>query len=611
MPAPNGPEWEETLRAWLEKHAPATRKDYESAVREAFDFMEVKLFGDITLEKLKAYRAALVERLKEDHPRKLSPSAVKRRLRAMRSFLKHCASEGKISLNKEEIDACLEFPPPKQASLKIEHLIEHLEVNLFNLDSKLGKTIKDLKAEIDSMKEINERRLTQINDGLSKLGSKLDDAVEAKAEIGRVKSEVGDVKTKASSIEVKLSNIEDRQGDISKELAHLRSKVDDIDRNVDPQKKGALQVLINGLDRLTGSVEKNLSPHTKELPLRVFAAVALLTVVVFAIWLSQTERSWVFLLGFPLLIIDALGFDRSRHFINAAASVTKQPLWRNPLVLSGIFWVFTFTAANAQAFETTMELIVNRPIRQEINRVTDRAKATLEPPLSTIVPPILTIEAVVVPRTPTPTPTTASTSTPTPIAAPTETPTPVLLTATPTAVTPMRPTLTPTPSTPVPPTATPTPLTPVPPTPTPPTPVPLTATPTPAAPVPPTATPTPPAPPTVTPTAPTPVPPTATPVPPTPTPVPPTSVPPIETPVLPTLTPIPPTPTPRATPITPRPPTPTPTPRLPTPTPLPPTSGLLVGLIMANIIAFASVLGLSSAANGLSNSRLQNTPHQA
>lgn len=167
-------EWEETLKAWLEGYTdPKRKRNYESVVREAFRLMGVERIADIAAEKLKAYRAAMVERLREDSPEKLSLSAVETNLRAMRSFMKHCASEDKTSLSKEEINACLEFcllgqVQPKQAGWTIEHL----EVQLSNLGGAVNKVGADVMAEI-----------------------------------GQVKGEVGDIKAETGSIEDKLTGI--------------------------------------------------------------------------------------------------------------------------------------------------------------------------------------------------------------------------------------------------------------------------------------------------------------------------------------------------------------------------------------------------------------------
>lgn len=161
------PEWEETLNAWLGKYK-SSRKPYEKAVREAFEIMQVERIEDVTSEQLKGYRAAMVDRLREDAAEKLSLSAVVTNLRAMRSFMQHCASEDKTSLSKEEINACLEFRLPRQTAWKIEHL----EVKPPNLGDMVHRVDADVKAEVSSMRsEIISMKetITHIETGLSTL----------------------------------------------------------------------------------------------------------------------------------------------------------------------------------------------------------------------------------------------------------------------------------------------------------------------------------------------------------------------------------------------------------------------------------------------------------
>ena len=358
-----------------------------------------------------------------------------------------------------------------------------------------------------------------------------------------------------------------------------------------------------------------------EIGLSILPQLILVTVIIGLLTLRVLPREPLWFLSIILICTDIVGANRVRHLFDQFLEGTL--LLGNKWFISGIAWLLILLIANASAFEIILTSTVNTYVSMEV----DRIKTTLEPP-------ILTIEAVVM----VPTPTGALTPTPMPV-----TSTPVPRTPTPVPPTPT-PTVTPitTPIVTATPTFTPTPVTP--------TPTPVMPTPTPATPT------------LVTPTLVTPTPPTPTPMPKPPTPTP---RPPMPTPTLrpsgllltptytPTWTPDPidilavtpirglafmpetgsdspcagchlaampirrltfmlltPTPTPKPpTPTsTPRPPTPTLTPRLlvPTPTPTPtrgPFGSPLAGLLIADITAILSVFGLHSSVIGLRKSQ--------
>ncbi len=176
----------------------------------------------------------------------------------------------------------------------------------------------------------------------------------------------------------------------------------------------------------------SLSSYIRALQRQVPLVVAF-TVVLLMIWLGiywfgdtlvywwqlSTSRNLIIFAVFAIVIIDAFGLDRSRHFLSIVFSTgIQRPAWRNLSVLMGVFCLFAFVAANAWAFNLTIAYATTPPF------------AIPTPTLTITLTPTVTSS---------PTPTSTATHTPTNTATPIAT-----ATATHTPATHMPPTVTPT-----------------------------------------------------------------------------------------------------------------------------------------------------------------------
>jgi hypothetical protein len=576
MAAPNEPEWEEPLRAWLERCAPTRRKDYERAVvREAFGFMGIKRFADITPEKLKAYRADVIQKYKPSR-------AARRRLMAVCRFMNYCAK--KVPLNMAVVDDCLKIYGAKETLDRINNRLDELEdkVSALHLPIKpIGGGVLFVIILLTMAVFISWLLTARVGNWefLLSIGLVIIDALG----FDRSRHFINEAVSAGKKLQLPWPELLRNQpsvrwlwGGVVCVITFAFANFWGFECTMAPLLKGHVTGPISASIRPFPEVRTEVAPPPKG---TVIAQGTICALVYYDEDGSCDAKSY----GWnddeaPLLMQGAvISLTDDRGTLIGATAIKDQPYCFVGLAPG----IYTVTEKNEPCYLllrkeepiNTSETDHTRPIdKQEgpfdcglpcvwvYEPEASREIATEEcyQPgyrgyLRSVPVGLLAGSSIIVEfghqLPPTPTPTFTPTPTPTPPpASPTPTFTPPLV--------PPTPTFTPPPAPPTP-----------------------TFTPPPAPPTP-TFTP-PPAPPTPTFTPP--------PAPPTPTFTPP---------------PAPPTPTPRATPITPRPPTPTPTLRLPTPTPPPPTPvSPVVGLFMADIMAFASVFGLNKAANGLNSGR--------
>ena len=106
--ARNAAPWQQVLQVYLDRQsAPGTRRAYQSAVRDAFQYWGTQSPADVTAEALAHYRAHLVARAQPRAERPLSPGSVSLRLTALRGFWELCRATGTSALSREVIQFAL------------------------------------------------------------------------------------------------------------------------------------------------------------------------------------------------------------------------------------------------------------------------------------------------------------------------------------------------------------------------------------------------------------------------------------------------------------------------------------------------------------------------